>query len=1153
MKIYEVLDRDPRTARLANNGQARITGAADEKATEELRAELETFVCEGQFGDAIQRILDRYLGNLDHSKQDAAWVSGFFGSGKSHLLKMLAHLWVNTPFEDGSTARGLVGGGLPEEMEAQLRELDTQARRTGMEPIAAAGTLLGGSVDQVRQTVLAILLQARGLPTQYPQAMFCFWLREQGWLESVRAAVEEAGRDWLKELNNLYVSPHIARALLAADANFAEDEKAARQVLLQQFPQLSTDITTAQFIEAGRKALSDGDSLPLTILVLDEVQQYISQGADRAAAITEVAEAIQTQFDSRVLLVGAGQSALSASTPALMWLRDRFRISVELTDADVEVVTRNVLLRKKPSAVPAIESVLDENAGEIARHLQGTKVGERPEDRADRVGDYPLLPSRRRFWEACFQAADAAGTHSQLRSQLRIVYDSLHDIAERDLGAAIPASDLFHALAPSLVNTGVLLNEINTRIQKLDDGTEDGRLRRDLCGLVFLIGKLPREQGVDLGVRAGAPMLADLMVDDVTRDSGALRNKIGQLLDGLAEDGTLMRVGEEFRLQTTEGAEWDRAFRERQASLRQKEVEISTRRDHAFGQQIQQILSEVKLIHGDAKVRRTLTLHTGGEAPTGSGEQVAVWLRDGWSHSEKEVTAEARRLGQEDPTLHVHLPRKSAAELADRIIDAEAARQVLDHYGMPSGESGKEARVSMESRLRVAEEGRDEIVREVIRAAKVLQGGGSEVFGDGLADKIRTGTEASLARLFPRFDEGDHRAWEAAVRRARDRSDQPLKVVGWDQPTEEHPVSKEVLATVGTGRRGSDVQKALKAAPYGWPQDAIDAALIALHGSGHLRANRNGQPVAAGALDQAGIKAAEFRPEKVRLTTAQRIALRGLFAKAGVATRAGEEEVRAPAFLAALAGLAEQAGGPAPLAPQPDTKLLDEVSRLAGAEQLGAIYEQRDEIGQRIGEWSALVERGAKRQPTWEGAQAFRRHAEGLAILDEVGPELDAMVAQRSLLDTNDHVTPLTARLAGALREALTGLHSELAAAVEQADAELEGDASWAQLDAAVQAEIRGTLGLEAPAPLSIDTDDALRRALDERSRSAWQAMIDAVPQRLTRALEEASRRLEPERPAKTVSVRRGTLTDEAAVREWLAEHERKLTEAVATGPVVVR
>ena len=37
-----------------------------------------------------------------------ARVSGFYGSGKSHLLKMIGHLWVNTEFPDGATARSIV-------------------------------------------------------------------------------------------------------------------------------------------------------------------------------------------------------------------------------------------------------------------------------------------------------------------------------------------------------------------------------------------------------------------------------------------------------------------------------------------------------------------------------------------------------------------------------------------------------------------------------------------------------------------------------------------------------------------------------------------------------------------------------------------------------------------------------------------------------------------------------------------------------------------------------------------------------------------------------------------------------------------------------------------------------------------------------------
>jgi len=1156
VKIYKVLGRDPRTARLANNGQARITDSTDEQAQAELRAELETFVCDGQFGDALQRILDRYLANLGTPRQDSAWVSGFFGSGKSHLLKMLTHLWVNTEFPDGATARSLVRGGLPDEVEAALRELDIQARRTGKPAVAAAGTLLGGSVDHVRHTVLSILLRACGWPAQYPQARFCFWLRELGLLDTVRSAVEAAGKDWLRELNNLYVSPVIASVLIEADPSFAADVKGARQVLIQQFPQLTTDISTEQFIEAARKALCEEGEIPLTILVLDEVQQYINEAQDRSAAITEVAEAVQTQFDSRVMLVSAGQSALSAGTHALTWLRDRFRITIELTDADVEAVTRKVLLHKRPSAVPEIEKMFDAHAGEIARHLQGTRVGPRAEDRRDRVPDYPLLCTRRRFWEACFQAADAAGTHSQLRSQLRILHDSLQNVAERALGATIPASDLFNALAPSLVNTGVLLNEINTRIQKLHDGSEEGRLRRDLCGLVFLIGKLPRQEGTDVGVRADATALADLVIDDVTTDSGAFRKRVGEILEALADEGVLMKVGEEYRLQTTEGNEWDRAFRERRGVLRQSEVEIATRRDQIFGQAIQEILSGIKLIHGNAKLRRTLALHTGGEAPVAGGDAVHVWVRDGWSCARKELETDARRRGAEDPTLHVHLPKKSADLLKDRIIDTEAARQVLDHHGAPASNEGREARESMESRRASAEHARDEIVHEVIRAAKVVQGGGSEIFGDGLAEKVRAGAEASLARLFPRFDDGDHRAWEAAVRRGRDGSDQPFKVVGWGGATEDHPVGKEVLARVGTAARGTQIHKALKAAPYGWPQDAIDAALIALHRSGHLRATRNGQAVPVGSLDQAGIKAAEFRPEKVRLTTNQRIALRGLFKKLGITTKRGEEEPRAPGFLDALVDMADHAGGPAPLPPVPDTKLVEDLKRLAGSEQLGAIHEHREDLEKKIQAWTELAERAEGRRPTWERAAALRHRAEGLRVLDDVAPELDAIESQRSLLDETDHVAPLLANLAAALRAALTERHVDLTGAIERAEAALAGDATWSGLDAPAQSEIRRHLGLEAPPALSVATDEALRQALDARPLSAWQADIDAVGERVAKALEEAAKRLDPQDPARpttTVEVRRGTLADESAVRAWLDEHESKLLEAARKGPVIVR
>ena len=60
-QIFQTLQRDPRVSPLANNGQARITTLDDENARIELAGELSTFVCDGQYGQAMERILQSYL------------------------------------------------------------------------------------------------------------------------------------------------------------------------------------------------------------------------------------------------------------------------------------------------------------------------------------------------------------------------------------------------------------------------------------------------------------------------------------------------------------------------------------------------------------------------------------------------------------------------------------------------------------------------------------------------------------------------------------------------------------------------------------------------------------------------------------------------------------------------------------------------------------------------------------------------------------------------------------------------------------------------------------------------------------------------------------------------------------------------------------
>ena len=1150
MRIKDALRRDPATHPLVNQGQARIADREDERVMRELRGELASFVCEGQYADGIQRIVRSFLDDLDRPSQKGAWVSGFFGSGKSHLLKMLCHLWRNTEFPDGATARSLVPA-MPEDLDALLRELDVAGRRAGG-LLAAAGSLTSGTTDRVRLTILGLLLRAARLPAQYPQAKFCLWLHAQGRFDAVKAAVEAEGRPFERELNDLYVSGPIARALVARDQAFAVGEAEAKQLIKAQFPPVTVDITTAEFLDAARDALAlasgSADRIPCALVVLDEVQQYIGDSGERSMLVTEVAEAVEKQLESHVMIVGAGQSALT-DVPLLQRLMDRFTIRVPLSDADVETVTRKVLLQKKPSAVADLRALLDRHGGEISRQLQGTRVGEIAEDRATVVDDYPLLPVRRRFWDECFRQIDAAGTHSQLRSQLRIVHDALAKLSDRPLGAVVAGDELFDALAPEMVNTGVLLREINERI--IEVGEAEGALARRVCGLVFLIGKLAREAGADIGVRATGEHIADLVVDDLAADNGKLRDEVEAILAKLADDGILMRVVDEYRLQTRQGAEWEREFRNRRTRLNNDAAAIQFRRDELLYGEIDKAVRGLRMVQGAAKEPRRLAVHRDAPPPPAAdGSAIPVWVLDGWATPEKEVTEAARAAGADDPTVYVFVPRRSADDLRGRIVEADAAAQALDARGNSADPEGQEARQGMEGRRARAEVERDNLIRDIAANAKVFQGGGNEILLASLEERLRAAAGDSLARLFPRFKEADGAAWPSAIKRARDGADHPLQPVGHTDAVEKHPVCRQALAEIGAGASGAAVRKALAGPPFGWPRDAVDAALIALHRSRHLSATLNGAAVPPGGLDQNRIAKAEFRVERAALSIQDRLVLRKLFQAVGVSCKSGEEDGRADDFLDRLAELARSAGGEPPLPAPPNMADIEDARRLTGNERLAAIRGKADEWEGKIEEWRKTANLIAARLPSWRLAERLAAHAEGIAA---AAPQLREVVATRDgrqLLTDTDPASGIGKALADLLRAAVragTATHEDAHA---EAMTTLGANEAWLKTPPADRDAITKEVGLTAPAKPDVSTDEALADLLDRRSLASVRAEADAVPARAVRAIERAARLLEPK--VRPVALERATLRDVAEVEAWVERQKKALIEAVADGPVLV-
>jgi hypothetical protein len=1141
MKNREIFQRDPATAKLMNNGQARITDGMTKQEWDTLCEELSNFVCEGQYADGTLRILEAFLGRVGGTDQSGAWVSGFYGSGKSHLLKMLGHLWANTVFPDGATARSLVPR-LPAEIEAALKELDTAGRRAGGLH-AAFGVLPSGSAESTRLTILGIILRSCGLPEKYSLAKFCLYLKNNGFYDQVKKDVEASGKDFMRELNNLYVSPVLRAALLKADPDLGNAD-GLRALLTKEFSQ-PTDISTSEFLQMTREVLSGNDGLTLTILVLDEVQIYVRNNLERTREVVEVAEALGKQLDSRLLLVGAGQSALSSDVPEFGWMRARFTTSVELSDADVENVTRRVLLAKRPEKIEAVRQVLASHAGEIARQLSSTAIATRSEDQETLADDYPILPVRRRFWEHVLRAVDPAGTSAMLRTQLQIIHEALRGLADEGLGTVVPADFMFEQMQAAMVQQGVLLRELEETIRKQD------RLAARLCGLIFLIRKLPRTAGADCGVRATPEMLADLLVSDLTNDGTKLRKDVPLVLQRLVDEGILLKDGEEYNLQTKESQEWDKEFRNRQAQIGNNESFIHQKRDALLQAVLQKDVSTVRLKQGASNESRELVLHFAPEPTEVTGQNIPVWVRNEWNASQKNVVDAARAAGTDSPVLFVFVPKADADKLREQIIRAEAARSTIDGKGVPSTLEGQEARSSMSTRLGDAERTRDQLIAQIAGGAKVFKGGGTELFNLTLAEKIREGATDALDRLFPRFNEADHKNWAVVITRARNGDDSPLRAVEYEGATEQHPVCREILSKVGSGIEGRELRKILGASPYGWPQDAIDGGIITLHAGGHLLARYNSQPLSVGQLDQNKISKAEFRTETITLTAADKLKLRGLFQDAGISAKASDDlDVKSAEYLNLAESLARNAGGNAPLPEAPKTTTVTDLRARVGNDRLKGLLDQADALKTEVAKWKKQSDLAAKRVPEWEKLQRLLAAGAGVSALAETETAAKGVLDGRLLLDKSDHVPPLVKQAAQVLRTAVTGAQQAFAKRHAELLAELEASDAWQRITGQQRIAIMSEEGISSVPDLEVGSDEQLLQALQQTPVSSWNDKTAALTTRFQNAGRKAAKLLEPK--TQYVSLRSDTLRTEADVKAWLADQEQTLVSKLKDGPIVV-
>lgn len=1138
MKTREIFQKDPLAWTLANQG----VSSNNDEDVKTLRYELENFVCDGEYETGLRRILQGYRDAFGSSEQKAAWISGFYGSGKSHLAKVLRYLWVNEPLADGSKPRDLAH--LPAEISELLTEISTLGKRhNGLH--AVGGTLKAGA-GSVRLRVLGLFFKSVGLSDIYQYSRFVLHLKADGKLEEFKQAVKEQGKEFHTELGRMYTSAALARAYVKCYPH-VKDTAQVGHLLRAEYPSNVSDISMDVMRRDIRDAIAQKGKLPCTILVLDEIQQFVGADPQIALDVQEVTEALSKEMDGRLMIVGTGQSALN-DMPNLQRLMGRFNIKIHLRDNDVEKVVRKVVLQKKEDKKPELKQLVARHEGEIARQLKGTKLATQNEDAQAYVPDFPLLPVRRRFWEKVLQSVDASGTTAQMRTQLRVVHEACRAYANAEFGAVVPGDFLYDQIANDLVSTG----EMQKRFQEMIEGEKlkvDGALRSRICALVFMITKLPREQGVDYGVRAEPEHLADLLSNDLVVGSTQLRQQIPGLLSAMEQDGVLMKIDSEYRLQTTEGAAWEAEYRKRRAAILNDEPRIAARRSQLLEKAVNITVGNASVLHGDAKERRKVMIHFGDGKPD-PFDGITLWVRDGFSSTEKAVLADVQRLSTDDPTLHLFLPKTRADELKNAIASQEAAAETVNFKGNPTSQEGKECRQGMLTRQNTDDIRIAESISDILRDARLYLSGGQQQPVISLKEGVENGARQVLNRLYPKFGIGDAANWELVFKKAKDGAGNALERVGYKGDTNAHPVAKAILDVIGSGKTGLDIRQRFNAPPYGWSKDAVDGVLVALTVSGDLNVRLNGKALLLSEIDQRNINQATFNRVSPVPTVAQKLAIRRLFQDAGFnGIVAGNEAADAARFIAFARQIAGKAGGDAPAPMPPVAPEIGALESLSGNDLVIALYDQREMLLPKILTWKAKGSEIAKRLPNYDLAQSLVAQATGL--LEHAGwvATLSAVRANRSLLEDPDPVADVLKAAANALRAAVGQEHKANAEAYASQLARLEAHEAWRALpEEKRQALLARASAQRRPAP-DTSTDTALLGSLQACSLSTWRAHTSALSAQFDSALGAAI--LESEPKARFVTLRAATIHDETELDTWLKGARASISAALKDGPVI--
>ena len=528
----------------------------DEK--EYLCSELEEYVVTPEIKKGLQLFCDEY--NDPHSDGNGAWVSGFYGSGKSHLLKILSYILENAEV-GGRPALDYLKPKIADD-PMLLAALEQACERV---PSASVLFNIGAKADSGGREDGSALLSA-----------FIKVLNEQcGYFDGAQAYVAsferdldraglyagfkdgfeaETGKTWEKARKNpLVYAAKISVAYDRVTGNPAGTNTNIIDTYAQHYHPSVEDFAdwTAEYVE------KQAPDFHLNFFV-DEMGQFIANNDELLFSLQNVIELLNTRCSGRVWMVVVSQENVedivgtvsNKSSKDFTKIQARFKVKMKIPSNDANTVVKDRLLEKSGKALPEIDRLYEEHRGDFrvlfdfpdgAKHYARYADGEEFED------IYPLVPYQFNLFHkaltglsdhSCFTGEYTSTGARNMLAATRNVLVARKDSGDVERGDLISFDMMFDGLYRELKSE--VFEAVSTAEDHLDDPLGVRILK------VLLLVKYNDE------FRATSQNLRVLLYGSLSEDPIALEEEIRETLGNLEAQNYVRRNGDAYEYLTNE-------------------------------------------------------------------------------------------------------------------------------------------------------------------------------------------------------------------------------------------------------------------------------------------------------------------------------------------------------------------------------------------------------------------------------------------------------------------------------------------------------------------------------------------------------------------------------------------------------------------------